>query len=107
MSVKTEIAWCDSTWSPVRGCTRVSRGCEHCYAERMAARNLPGLMDSGGYSYAINTPSGPRWTGRVELIEKALEIPMRWRKPRRIFVNSVADTWHDALSLQKDRKSVV
>jgi protein gp37 len=97
MGQKTEIAWCDSTWSPVRGCTRVSRGCEHCYSERMAARRLPGLMSpTTGEPFATMTPSGPRWTGRVELIESQLEVPLRWRKPRRIFVNSMSDTFHEA-----------
>jgi len=72
----------------------------------MFARNLPNLMPKG-YStawgdrgYAENTPSGPRWTGRVELIESALEIPLHWRKPRGIFVNSMSDTWHEKLHLR-------
>jgi protein gp37 len=98
MGLKTEISWCDSTWSPVRGCTRVSEGCRHCYSERMAARGLPGLRSpTTGCDFASNTISGPRWSGRVELIESQLEIPLHWKKPRRIFVNSVSDTFHEAL----------
>jgi len=103
VSVKTKIEWATSSWSPIRGCTRVSEGCRNCWAERMSARNLPGLMPKG-YSaawgdrtYAENTPSGPRWTGRVELIESQLGIPLHWRKPRRIFVCSMSDTFHEAL----------
>lgn len=105
MGQKTEIAWCDSTWNPVRGCTRVSSGCKFCYAERMAARfsRLPaeyeGTFRCPGpfHGFAEQTKSGPRWTGRVELIESQLEIPLHWRKPRRIFVNSMSDTFHEAL----------
>lgn len=103
MSAKSKIEWTEATWNPARGCTRVSEGCRNCWSERMCARNLPGLMPNG-YStawgdrpYAENTPSGPRWTGRVELIESQLEIPLQWRKPRRIFVNSMSDTFHEAL----------
>lgn len=98
MGRETEIAWCDSTWSPVRGCTRVSRGCEHCYSELLCSRGLPNLKSpTTGEDFARKTPSGPRWTGRVELIESQLEIPLHWRKPRRIFVNSMSDTFHEAL----------
>lgn len=104
MGRETKIAWCDSTWSPVRGCTRVSEGCRNCYAERMAARRLPGLMSpTTGKPFAVtwkplrDNPGGPRWSGRVELIESALDIPLRCRKPRRIFVNSMSDTFHEAL----------
>jgi protein gp37 len=101
MSGKTKIEWTDATWSPVRGCARVSRGCEHCYAERMAARGLPGLNSpTTGLPFATITPSGPRWTGPVELIESQLEVPLHWRKPRRIFVNSMSDTWHKKLHLR-------
>ena len=98
MGAKTEIAWCDSTWNCVRGCSRVSEGCRRCYAERMAARGLPGLNSpTTGEPFALMTPAGPRWTGRVELIESALELPLRWRKPRRIFVNSMSDLFHESL----------
>ena len=108
MSAKTKIEWTasadgtpGSTWNPVRGCTRVSEGCRNCYAERMAARRLPGLMSpTTGEPLAMMTPSGPRWTGRVELIESQVTIPLHWRKPRRIFVNSMSDTWHEKLHLR-------
>lgn len=107
MGQKTEIAWCDSTWNPVRGCTRVSEGCRNCYAERMAARRLPGLMSpTTGQPFAVtwkplrDNPGGPRWTGQVDLIESQIEVPLRWKKPRRIFVNSMSDTWHGKLPLR-------
>lgn len=99
MASNSKIEWTDATWNPVRGCTRVSEGCRNCYAERMAARGLPGLNSpKTGDSFAIMTASGPHWTGKVELIESALKIPLRWRKSRRIFVNSMSDLFHESLS---------
>jgi protein gp37 len=92
----TNIEWADAVWNPIRGCTRVSEGCRHCYAERMAARHLPG-MDSplDGAAYAHMTESGPQWTGKVELIEDKIMEPLSWRKPRRVFVNSMSDLFHE------------
>ena len=86
MSV-TSIEWTDRTWNPVRGCSRVSEGCRNCYAERQAAR----FSDEGNpfHQFVKRTPSGPRWTGKVELIEKHLMDPLKWRKPQRVFVNPV------------------
>jgi protein gp37 len=100
MGAKTEISWTDATWNPVRGCSRVSEGCRRCYAERLAARNLPGLSSPvTGLPYAAVMADGlAHWTGRVELIESALELPLRWRKPRKIFVNSMSDLFHESLS---------
>lgn len=90
------IAWTDATWNCVRGCSRVSAGCARCYAERMAARfSGPGLPYEG---LAEMTPSGPRWTGRVRLVEDKLEEPLGWKRPRRIFVNSMSDLFHEGLS---------
>jgi protein gp37 len=79
----------------VRGCTRVSEGCRNCYAERQAAR----FSDPGQYAHGFveRTPSGPRWTGKVELIESKLAEPLSWRKPRRVFVNSMSDLFHEGL----------
>jgi protein gp37 len=74
-------------------------GCLNCYAARMAARNLPELRSpTTGEPYAVMRESGPRWTGRVELIPSKLDEPLRWRKPRRVFVNSMSDLFHEALS---------
>jgi len=76
----------------------VSPGCEHCYAERFAARGLPGhVSPTTGKAFARQTKVGPRWTGAVELIESRLDQPLRWRKPRRIFVNSMSDLFHESL----------
>lgn len=98
MSRESGIEWTDATWNPVVGCTRVSAGCENCYAERMAAR-LAGRASARDYHGTVkSTPRGPRWTGLVRLIESRLTEPLRWRKPKRIFVNSMSDLFHDSVS---------
>jgi protein gp37 len=92
----TGIEWTDACWNPVRGCSRVSEGCRHCYAEGIAARfSGPGLAYEG---LAKMTKGGPRWTGKVQLVPEALDQPLRWKKPRRIFVNSMSDLVHEALA---------
>jgi protein gp37 len=96
------IEWCERSWNPIRGCTRISPGCggpgPHggCYAEAIAAR----FSDAGQpfHGFAERTRSGPRWTGRVELIEDRLLLPLQWRTPARIFVNSASDVFHDAVT---------
>jgi len=100
MSATTKISWTDATWSPIRGCMDHGPGCVNCYAKRMMARGLPGLKSpTTGKDFAIMTPHGPRWTGEVELIESQLDVPLHWRKPRRIFVDSISDTMHKDVSL--------
>jgi protein gp37 len=95
----TSIEWTDATWNPVAGCTVLSPGCTNCYAMRMAAR-----LDAMGMEKYRNLTrkSGGRakWTGKVRLDRPALNIPARWRKPRRIFVNSMSDLFHDAVPPQ-------
>ena len=75
--MSTKIEWTDVTWNPVTGCTKVSAGCKHCYAERQFPRV---------YS--------PRRFGDVQCHPERLEQPLRWRKPRRVFVNSMSDLFH-------------
>jgi protein gp37 len=95
MGDTTGIEWTDATWNPVRGCSRVSPGCENCYAERVAARfSGPGQPYEG---LAVMGSNGPRWTREVALIADKLDQPLRWRKPRRIFVNSMSDLFHEGL----------
>jgi protein gp37 len=87
------IEWTDASWNPIRGCSRVSAGCEHCYAEVFAARfSGPGRPFEG---LTRRTPGGPRWTGKIRLVPEALDQPLRWRRPRRIFVNSMSDLFHE------------
>ena len=93
MGDRTGISWCDATWNPLVGCTRVSEGCRYCYAERDAIRiSGPGQKYEG---VVKSTTVGPRWTGVVRLVEDALDIPLRWKRPRRIFVNSMSDLFHE------------
>ena len=88
---KGGIAWADETWNPLRGCTRVSTGCENCYAEKMAARFCgPGQP----YEGTIN-PATKRWSGKVRLVPERLMDPIRWARPRMVFVNSMSDLFHE------------
>ncbi len=92
----TTIEWTDATWNPVAGCTVLSTGCTNCYAMRMAAR----LDAMGMDKYRdLTRKSGRRavWTGRIRLDAAALDIPIKWKKPRRIFVNSMSDLFHDGV----------
>lgn len=96
MGDKTEIQWTDATWNPVRGCSRVSEGCRNCYAEGVAARfSGPGLAYQG---LARQSDNGPRWTGKLVMVPEHLDDPIRWKRPRRIFVNSMSDLFHEKLS---------
>lgn len=92
----SKIEWTDrSDWNPMRGCTRVSDGCKNCYAERIAGRfSGPGQPFEG---FATVKGREARWTGKVALIEDRLTLPLRWRKPSRIFVNSAFDLFHESV----------
>jgi len=93
MAGTSEIEWTDVTWNPVAGCTIASSGCSNCYAMRMAAR----LQAMGHQKYQGTTrKSAGRfvWTGRVNLDEASLSAPLEWRRPKRIFVNSMSDLFH-------------
>ena len=88
----SKIEWTDETWNPIRGCSRVSAGCENCYAERMAIR-----MSGPGGAYegvVIPTKKGPRWTGKITVNWKASDAPYKWKSPRMVFVNSMSDLFH-------------
>lgn len=96
MSDKSKIEWTDATWNPVRGCSVVSEGCRNCYAMQIAARFSGEAMPFEGLAY--RNGSGAHWTGKTRLIEERLEDPLRWKAPRRIFVNSMSDLFHESLS---------
>lgn len=83
MAQKSAIEWTESTWNPLSGCTKVSPGCKHCYAERMARR----LQAMGQPNYANGF--------ELTLHEEALELPLQWKKPQTIFVNSMSDMFHE------------
>ncbi len=91
---ETQIEWTDSTWNPVAGCSIVTAGCTNCYAMEMAKR----LEAMGVEKYAgLTRKTGRRtvWNGVVREDKDALTIPHRWRKPRKIFVNSMSDLFHE------------
>lgn len=98
---KTVIGWTDETWNPVRGCSRVSEGCRHCYAEQQAAR-IVRMSKGKPCKYdglvRITKRGGPAWTGRVAFDPETLAAPLGWRRPRRVFVNSMSDLFHEDLS---------
>ncbi len=82
MAEKSSIEWTDATWNPVTGCTKISPGCDHCYAERFAER----WRDTAGHPFE----SGFDLTLRPDRIDQ----PLKWRRPRMIFVNSMSDLFH-------------
>ena len=82
MATNSPIEWTESTWNPVTGCDKVSPGCAHCYAERMSWR----LQAMGQRNYTRGFD--------LTLHYQMLDLPLRWRKPRRIFVNSMSDLFH-------------
>ncbi|WP_326914654.1 DUF5131 family protein [Sphingopyxis chilensis] len=94
---ETQIEWTDATWNPVAGCSIVSAGCTNCYAMEMARRLEAMRIDK---YRDLTRRSGKRtiWSGVVREDRDALEIPRRWRKARKIFVNSMSDLFHEAVS---------
>jgi protein gp37 len=95
MSASSNIEWTDATWNPVVGCSVVSPGCTNCYAMRLAGSRLAHTMKYRGLTKDSN--AGPVWTGEVRLWEKALTDPLHWREPRKIFVNSEGDLFHESI----------
>src|SRR5262245_22153710 len=91
----TSIEWTDKTWNPIRGCTRVSEGCRNCYAERVAMRFSGPAQPYEGLVQITN--GHPQWTGKVRLVPEHLHDPLKWRTPRRVFVNSMSDLFHENL----------
>lgn len=88
MAIKSSIEWTGSTWNPVTGCTKVSAGCRYCYAERMAKR----LRAMGSPNYKDGF--------KVSLHPQALNLPLGWKKPQMIFVNSMSDLFHKDVPLE-------
>jgi protein gp37 len=99
MADNTSIEWADATWNPIAGCSLVSPGCTNCYAMRHAAR-MERILPSDSHYAGLTKPSkaGPVWTGRVNLApEHIMTKPLTWRKPKRIFVNSMSDLFHESI----------
>jgi protein gp37 len=107
MAQNSSIEWTESTWNPVIGCTKVSSGCKNCYAERMAKRlaamavgaRAKGLNPgrAANYLHVINNQG--RWNNKVYLDEAAVLDPLSWKSPRKIFVNSMSDLFHEDVPL--------
>ena len=105
MAQASAIEWTGSTWNPVVGCSKVSPGCAHCYAERMAHRL--GAMATGALAAGRNPGRTAnylevidrrgRWSGDLHLDYGALEDPLGWKSPRTVFVNSMSDLFHEAV----------
>ncbi len=81
--MSTNIEWCDEVWNPITGCTPISSGCDNCYAKRMANRL------KGRFGYPLDNPFA------ITLHENRLALPFHWKKPRRIFVDSMGDLFHN------------
>jgi protein gp37 len=96
MAGLSDIEWTDATWNPISGCAMVSPGCTNCYAMRMAARLQ--AMNHPHYK-GVTRKSGKRpvWTGRLRFSEEKLSVPLRWKAPRKIFVNSMSDLFQDGV----------
>jgi protein gp37 len=95
MADNSKIEWTDATWNPVRGCSLVSAGCTNCYAMKVAGRFSGAGQPYEGLTMA--TSQGAKWTGEIRLVHELLDQPRRWRRPRRIFVNSMSDLFHEAV----------
>lgn len=89
----TKIEWTKKTWNPLRGCARVSEGCRNCYAMKMAHRQSRKGKAYEGLTMIGN--DGPQWTGKVRTVPELLTEPLRWRKPQKVFVNSMSDLFHE------------
>jgi protein gp37 len=87
MATGSSIEWTEATWNPLTGCTKVSAGCKHCYAERFSKRLQ--AMGAAGYDNGF----------KLTLHEDRLEVPLRWKRPRTIFVNSMSDLFHKDVPL--------
>lgn len=87
MSTNSGIEWTESTWNPITGCTKISAGCKNCYAERMALRLQ--AMNQQNYVNGF----------KLTLHEKSLQLPLSWKKPQTIFVNSMSDLFHEDVPL--------
>ena len=95
--MSTGISWTDKTWNPTTGCSRVSAGCEHCYAAKLAPR-LAAMGQTDAYTDLPWTK--PNAEQNVRLHPDRLEMPLRWKKPRRIFVDSMSDLFHELVPFE-------
>lgn len=95
MSDNTQIEWTEATWNPVTGCSVLSPGCTHCYAMKLAGTRLAHHPSRAGLT--IDTKAGPVWNGQVRFNEQWLDQPLRWKRPRMIFVCAHGDLFHESV----------
>jgi protein gp37 len=96
--MSTKIEWANETWNPIIGCTKVSEGCKNCYAEKMANRLRNIKSTSETYGQVTNIEGN--WNGCVHFVDSAIQKPLKWRKPRMIFVCSMGDLFHENVSFE-------
>lgn len=108
----TKIEWCDETINPIIGCSKISEGCMNCYAEKMACRLANIALSTGSerlrpyisvtdcYVDGTEYEPGSSWNGKTAFRPSELEKPMKWKKPRRIFIGSMGDTFHESVDFQ-------
>ena len=102
MADNTKIEWCDASWPVIRGCTKCSPGCDNCWAISDAHLHAgsPNAKAAAHFAGLTQIQNGrPNWTGEVRLDESILELPLKWKKPRKIFVASSGDLFHDRLAM--------
>lgn len=95
MATNTRIEWADASINPLVGCSKVSPACDHCYAERMAARMVHNPAVAQRYAGTVDAHG--KWTGKINLRSSEMEKTLRWRKPQRIFVGSMSDLFHPSV----------
>lgn len=101
MSTNSSIEWTDMTWNPLAGCTPASEGCRNCYAAALAYRlERMGQAKYTGTARKTRNDGRAVFTGRINLDERALEQPYHWRTPRKVFVNSMSDLFHEAVPVE-------
>ena len=93
MGLKTGIEWTDATWNPVTGCTKVTAGCDHCYAETLARKRLHDIYVRR--PPAVDTANNRRDPFAVRLCPERLDLPRKWAERRMVFVNSMSDLFHN------------
>lgn len=108
MSQDSAIQWTQATWNPLVGCSRVSAGCANCYAVRdvwrMGANPAAGVRTANQGLVVLNNNDMLDWSGEVRFVASRLSQPLRWRKPRRIFVNSLSDVFHEEVDFSTIRQ---
>lgn len=93
MADRSKIEWTDATWNPITGCSVVSPGCTNCYAMKLAGTRLKHTESRRGLTHG--SKAGPVWNGKVRLLERSLDQPIQWKRPRMIFVCAHGDLFHE------------